>query len=73
MFWLRNKKYNFQLRTLIWGPWGFVINYCDVVVVILSGLAIILLRKRELVASLMLYSCCRVTQCSVSLPGGVMG
>ena len=22
MFWLRNKKYNFQLRTLIWGTEG---------------------------------------------------
>ena len=24
MFWLRNKKNNFQLRTLIWGPVTFM-------------------------------------------------
>ena len=32
MFWLRNKKNNFQLRTLIWGPesliWDYFICIC---------------------------------------------
>ena len=27
MFWLRNKKNNFQLRTLIWGPADVFIKY----------------------------------------------
>ena len=36
MFWLRNKKNNFQLRTLIWGP-AHVVRKSDFVVFELKG------------------------------------
>ena len=26
MFWLRNKKSNFQIRTLVWGPDSYIDN-----------------------------------------------
>ena len=44
--------------------------FCGVVLDVHSSLAIILLRKRELVALLSLCYCCL---CSVSLPQGGMG
>ena len=48
--------------------------FCNAVLTVLSSFAIIMLRKRELVALHYLCSCCHVTvKCYVSLPRSAVG